>query len=134
MRKKKLICVLAALMLLPLLAGCAQGKVSDALDIMAGAVDDMKSLEATPEPESTPPPTPAETPAATPTPTPEPTPEPTPTPPMPTPRSDIYLTGTAQADYLRYAPVSSTPDDELRNRFTAAAQYGVTKAPIPASC
>ena len=81
MRKKKLICVLAALMLLPLLAGCAQGKVSDALDIMAGAVDDMKSLEATPEPESTPPPTPAETPAATPTPTPEPTPEPTPTPP-----------------------------------------------------
>lgn len=127
MRKKKLICVLAALMLLPLLAGCAQGKVSDALDIMAGAVDDMKSLEATPEPAPTPTPTPAETPAATPTPTPEPTPEPTPTPPpMPTPRSDIYLTGTAQADYLRYAPVSSTPDDELRNRFTAAAQYGVT--------
>ena len=118
MKRKKVICIAVSAALILALPGCGAGRVSTALDIVSGAVDDMCELEPTPEP--------AVLPAATPQPTPEhttePTPEPTPTPqPMPTPRSDIYLTGAAQADYLRYAPVCTTPDDELRDKFTAAA-------------
>lgn len=126
MKKKRIICAVTALALMLGLPGCGAGNVSAALDIVSGAVDDMRELEPTPEPVSTPAATAAPTPEPTPEPTPDPTPEPTPTPPpMPTPRSDIYLTGAAQADYLRYAPVCSTPDDELRNKFTLAAESGV---------
>ena len=121
---KKLICILMAAFLLLSAAGCASPKLGNAMDIVSDAVDDMMELEPTPEPSAVP----ASTPEPEPEPTPEPaeTPEPTPTPvPVPTPRTDIYLTGTAQADYLRYAPVCSTPDDELRNRYIAAAQSGL---------
>lgn len=119
---KKLIALVLALALMLTLCACGDGRLTKTVGIVSNAVDEMRALEPTSEPTPTPPPTPA----ATPTPTPEPTPEPTPTPPpMPTPRTDIYLTGTAQADYLRYAPVCSTPDDELRNNFTRAAENGL---------
>ena len=121
---KKIICALTALSLLFTMAACGAEDVSKTLDTVSNAVEDMRTLEPTPDPTASVPPTPEATP--TPQPTAEPTPEPTPTPPpMPTPRSDIYLTGAAQADYLRYAPVCSTADEELRNKFTAAAESGV---------
>ena len=70
MKKKRIICAVTALALMLGLPGCGAGNVSAALDIVSGAVDDMRELEPTPEPVSTP--------AATAAPTPEPTPEPTP--------------------------------------------------------
>lgn len=124
MPMKKLVAALSALALMATLCACGDGRLTKTVGIVSNAVDEMRALEPTPEPTPTPPPTAVATPS--PTPTPEPTPEPTPTPPpMPTPRTDIYLTGTAQADYLRYAPVCSTPDDELRNNFTRAAESGL---------
>ena len=122
MIKKKLTCAVTAFALMLTLPGCGASKT---LGIISNAVEEMRALEPTPEPTAAPAATVAPTPEATAEPTPEPTPESTPTPPMPTPRSDIYLTGTAQADYLRYAAVCSTPDDELRNKFTLAAESGV---------
>lgn len=122
---KRYIAALLLVGLIAALAGCSSARVDDALGIVSDAVDDLRELEPTPEPtpiSETPPP-------ATPEPTPEqtPTPEPTPTPvPVPTPRSDIYLTGAAQADYLRYAPLCDTPDDELRDKYIAAAQSNLS--------
>lgn len=122
MTAKRITAAILAAALMTALCGCGASNVSKTLDIVSNAVEDMRALEPTPELT----PTPAPTAQPTPAPTVEPTPEPTPTPPpMPTPRSDLYLTGSAQADYLRYAPICSTPDDELRNNFTAAAEYGV---------
>lgn len=120
---KKLFCLAVALALICALPACGASRLDAALDIVSDAVDDMRTLQPTPTVTASP----AATPSPEPTPTPTPTPEPTPTPiPMPTPRADIYLTGTAQADYLRLAPVCSTPDDELRNKFTLCAESGVT--------
>ena len=120
---KKLLTVALAVMLLGAFSGCSTDKLSAALDIMSDAVDDIKSLEATPEPTSSA----APSASPSPSPTPEATPEPTPTPvPVPTPRSDLYLTGEETADYIRYASVCDTPDDELRNKFTAAAENGIS--------
>lgn len=124
-RDRRYIAALLLASFLFALTGCSAAKVDDALGIVSNAVEELRELESTPEPTRTP-----ETPPpSTPEPTPEPTatPEPTPTPvPVPTPRSDIYLTGTAQADYLRYAPLCDTPDDELRDRFVAQAQSGLS--------
>lgn len=122
MQMKKLLALSLAITLMLALPACGDGKLTKTIDIVSNAVDDMRELEPTPEPTRTPAPTAAPTPELTP----EPTPEPTATPlPMPTPRSDLYLTGSAQADYLRYTPVCSTPDDELRDNFTRAAESGL---------
>ena len=77
MKKKRIICAVTALALMLGLPGCGAGNVSAALDIVSGAVDDMRELEPTAAPAATA----APTPEPTPDPTPEPTPEPTPTPP-----------------------------------------------------
>ncbi len=123
MHVKKLVSAVTAAALLLALCACSSGKVGATLDIVSNAVEDMRALEPTPTPTAPPTATPAPTPEPTPTPTPEPTATPV---PMPTPRTDIYLTGAAQADYLRYAPVCATPDDELRNKFTLAAESGLS--------
>lgn len=121
--KKRLICLAAALALTLGLTACGQSKLGTALDIVSDAASDMKALEPTPSPT----PTPTATPVPDPSPAPTPTPEPTATPvPVPTPRTDSYLEGSDMADYLKYAPVCDTPDDELRDKFIAAAQSGLS--------
>ncbi|MGI5977028.1 MAG: phage tail tip lysozyme [Candidatus Limivicinus sp.] len=110
------------------LPGCSGEKVSAAVDIVSGAVDDMRDLKPTPTPEGTPAPAPTPTPSPSPTPEPTPsaTPEPTPTP-KPTPRSDIFLTGAEQAAYLRLEPCSTRSTDEQRNHFIAVVESGLTE-------
>lgn len=122
-RLKKTVCLILALCLTLCLSACGESRLSTALDIVSDAADEMKMLTPAPTPSPTPSPSPAPTAEPTPTPMPEPTATPV---PVPTPRVDTYLTGTAQADYLKYAPVCDTPDDELRDKFIAAAESGVS--------
>ena len=132
MKIKRMICVVLAISAL-CLAACGS-KLSTGLDIVSGAVEDMRSLEPTPEPSPSPMPIPAQplpTSPPTPLPTPEPTamstptPEPTPTP-TPPPQTDSFLAGSQRAAYLRYAPYSDLTTDELRAAFIKVALSGIS--------
>jgi len=124
--KKSIICAML-LCSMVFTTGCG-GKLSTGIDIMTNAVEEMSKLEPTPEPTMTPRPTPAPTqsPQPTPEPAPQPTPEASPTPePTPALQTDSFLTGSRQADYLRFPPFSDLANDEQRTGFVKTAQQGI---------
>lgn len=121
MKIRRFICAILAINMLSL-TSCG-GKLSEGIDIVSDAIEEMRELEEEPSviPALPPAPAAASTPEATAEPTPEPTAPPT---PSPTPQTDSFLTGLEQASYLRYAPYSDLTTDELRAAFVKAAQKG----------
>lgn len=123
MKFRRIVCALLAINMLSL-TSCG-GKLSEGIEIVTEAVEEMRELETEPTPAATPVPTLPPSPTPSPEPTPEPTPSPAPTPPpSPTPQTDSFLTGMEQAAYLRYAPYSDLTTDELRAAFVKAAMNG----------
>lgn len=103
--KKKLVCILAFVMLL---SACGGGEVTE-----------------TSEPEPSPPELPSEEPAPTPTPTPKPTPTPTPSP-TPTPTPD------PNADLKGLNPLTGLPTvEEDENKRPLAIMYNNLKVALP---
>lgn len=96
-----------------------QTAISDIQDISDDA--EANQAEETPAPASTVTPT---APAAAASPSPEPTAEPTPEP-EPTPAIDSILDVSQKAAYLRFSPISTLSNDELRSDFVKIAQSAV---------